>query len=301
MADVTLRGLNVRQTLAMAQGLLETGEVELAANLLALVRRSGGRTRPDVLVRDGIAASGPSFPRRGLMLDVLDALEPYRPTAFVADGLATWLKILPFYDDPRFVEIADRHRELLPSPNWHWNLQTALWCARRAARLEGDFVELGVFRGHTTLFLAEYLDFASWPRTWRLYDTFEGIPEDQLDPGWAEPNANVYVGAFTYEEVCARFAGFPNIRLIKGRVPEILVEDGPGPIAFLHVDLNNSTAEIAALDLLYERIVSGGVILFDDFCWMTARAQHDAEVRWFAERGLEILPLPTGQGLFVKP
>ena len=48
-------------------------------------------------------------------------------------------------------------------------------------------------------------------------------PADQLDPGWAEKNAIEYnASTFTYEEVRDRFAPFPNIRVIKGRVPEIL-------------------------------------------------------------------------------
>jgi O-methyltransferase len=89
--------------------------------------------------------------------------------------------------------------------------------------------------------------------------------------------------------------------VIQGRVPEVLTEKGsPEAIAFMHIDMNNPAAEIGALDALFERVSPGGIILFDDFCWATARAQYDAETRWFAERNLHILPLPTGQGLFVK-
>lgn len=176
-----------------------------------------------------------------------------------------------------------------------------LWAVRQARLVEGDFVELGVFKGHTTLFAAEYLEFQTWDRRWFLYDTFEGIPEDQLDPGLEETNKLIYDGTFSFEEVLDRFSGFPNIAVIKGRVPEILAENSPPKIAFLHVDLNNTVAEIAALDALYDRIAPGGVIVFDDYGWATARAQHDAENAWFAARGLYILPLPTGQGLFIKP
>lgn len=162
-------------------------------------------------------------------------------------------------------------------------------------------VELGVFRGHTTLFAAEYLDFAAAPRTWWLYDTFDGIPDDQLDPGWAGKNTAIYRDTFSFKEVRDRFAHVPNIKVIQGRVPEILRETSPERIAFIHVDLNNSTAEVAALDALYDRLATGGVIVFDDYCWEASRAQHEAEKAWFAARGLHVLPLPTGQGVFVKP
>jgi O-methyltransferase len=80
----------------------------------------------------------------------------------------------------------------------------------------------------------------------------------------------------------------------------VLREQPPDPIAFLHVDLNNSAAEIAALDQLYESTVPGGVIVFDDYCWAASRAQFVAEREWFERRGLVVMPLPTGQGVFVK-
>jgi hypothetical protein len=197
--------------------------------------------------------------------------------------------------------LVEKHAELLPLPNWHWNLNTMLWAVRQAQDLPGDFVELGVFKGHTTIFAAEYVEFATWARRWFLYDTFDGIPDDQVDEGWAEVNATTYRGQFSYEEVRDRFSAFPNIEVIKGRVPEILHEVCPQQIALLHVDLNNMSAEIAALDFLYDRIMPGGVIVFDDYGWAVSRLQFEAENAWFAERGLKILPLPTGQGLFVKP
>lgn len=299
MSQSALDNLTVGEAVAIAEALARRGSTQRAFRLLA-DSLSTVPARTDIRVRRGIAARPTA--RIGVMLDLMAALKEFPTTGFVSDGLATWMKILPFFEDPRFLEIAGRHEGLLPIPNWHWNLQTVLWAARQVASIPGDFVELGVFRGHTTLFVADYLEFAGLDRTWRLYDTFDGIPDDQLDANWAANNQKAYQGTFSFEEVRDRFAAFPNIRVVKGRVPEVLAgDDLPERIAFLHMDLNNSTAEIAALDLLYDRLSPGGVIVFDDYCWEVSRAQHDAEKAWFAERGLHILPMPTGQGVFIKP
>jgi hypothetical protein len=263
------------------------------------LRAAGSGAGAAIHARIGMAdctnARSPKTFEAALALQAID-----RRDTFVADGLATWLKTPPFVEDARFMELAVRHADLLPTFNWHWNLQTVAWAVHQAKTLPGDFVELGVFKGHTTLFVAEYLGVADWPQRWFLYDTFDGIPEDQLDPGWSENNTAAYRGTFSYEEVRERFAPFPNIQVIQGRVPEILAETCPDQISFLHMDLNNATAEVQALDALFERIVPGGVIVFDDYCWAVSHRQRAAEDAWMAERGLKILPLPTGQGLFVK-
>jgi hypothetical protein len=300
MADDILSTLTPGRLVVMADGLARAGDA-LGARALyqaALERGPDAELRDRIRLRLGLAIKNDR--RLKATYDIAHAIESIGPRNwFVGDGLAVWLKTQPFLEDARFMALSEQHDHLLPVRNWHWNLTVALWAVARARALPGDLVELGVFKGHTTVFCADYLGFAGWDKRWWLYDTFEGIPEDQLDPGWARINAELY-GTNLYAEVVERFARFPNIDVIQGRVPEILHERSPETIAFLHVDMNNAAAEIAALDLLFDRVVPGGVILFDDYAWATSRAQYDAEKTWFERRGEMVLPLPTGQGLYVK-
>ncbi len=282
-----------------ADALVKAGKFQAATELYRQALADHGAREQPIRVRRGLMAA--PYPGTPALVELLQQVEAISPNAFVTDGLATWRKTLPFMHDPRFLALADKHGHLLPLPNWHWNLQVVLWAVRQARDVPGDYVELGVFKGHTTLFCAEYLDFQTWPRRWWLYDTFEGIPDDQVDPGWAEINRKTYAGTFSYDEVKASFAHIGNVDVIKGRVPEILQERCPDRIAFIHLDLNNATAEIAALDALYDRLSPGGVIVLDDYGWSSAHAQFIAETRWFAARDLPLLSLPTGQGVFVKP
>jgi hypothetical protein len=305
MADITLSNVSTAQLAFLGDAALRAGDVGLARGFYQnLVRRSPGS--PQAHARLGLTQrpTGRAIP----MLDVLTTLERISHGSgsigiFVGEGIATWLKQPAFIGDPRFMELAAKDQELAPAgvTNWHWNLQTVLWAAQQVRDLPGDFVELGVFRGHTTMFLAEYLEFGSWTKRWWLFDTFDGIPDDQVDPGWERVNRAAYGGTFTFEEVRDRFAPFGNIEVTKGRVPEVFETVCPDAISFMHIDLNNSTAEVGALDALYDRLTPGGIIVFDDFGWQTAHAQFRAESEWFRSRGLAVMPLPTGQGLFVKP
>lgn len=74
----------------------------------------------------------------------------------------------------------------------------------------------------------------------------------------------------------------------------------PERIAYLHIDLNSANAKISVLEVLFDRVVSGGVIVFDDYGWKSFSRQREAEDRFMAERGYRILELPTGQGLVIK-
>lgn len=301
MGSLEIKSVSSAQLIAMGDGALSSGEIKLARELYRVaLARSGPHERQAIRTRMGLAlAPIASTPMLLKFLAELEARKFANP--FVSEGMVTWFKTLPFASDEKFQALAEKHSALLPIPNWHWNLQTVLWAIQRNRSIPGDYVELGVFKGHTTLFCSEYVGFADWSKQWWLYDTFDGIPDDQLAPGWAERNASIYKGTYSYEEVTERFSNFPNIHVAKGKVPDILQESTPEAIAFMHIDLNNAPAEIAALDILFERVSPGGIIILDDYCWSSTRLQYEAEKQWFDRRNLQVLPMPTGQGVFIKP
>ncbi len=301
MADVDLRGLTARQLEVLGDAALREGHPLMARSFYRqLVRMTPNSPKAHARYGFTVRAS----PRSQNMLEVLKTLEESTKdnTVFVGSGLATWLKNPPFAADAKFLALAEADFAISPLgvQNWHWNLQTVLTAAQQAKSVPGDFVELGVYRGHTTKFVADYVGFADWDKRWWLYDTFDGVPEDQNDAGRRITPEN-YGEPFSFEEVRDRFAPYGNITVIKGRVPEIFAETSPEQIAFMHIDLNNSTAEVGALDALYDRLSPGGLIVFDDFCWASSAAQYKAGMAWFGARGLTVFALPTGQGLFIKP
>ena len=180
-----------------------------------------------------------------------------------------------------------------------WRVHTLCWAGRHALALPGDFAECGVYRGFCFGVLAQYLDFAARDKTLFLYDTFEGIPEAYN----SENRSNaVYAREHDlFERVVARFEAYPNVRVIQGVVPESFATEVPDAIALLHLDMNSAASEIAALDVLYDRVVPGGIILFDDFGWTGYVKQTVAEIDFMKRRGVSILELPTGQGMVIKP
>jgi hypothetical protein len=237
----------------------------------------------------------------------------HHQSVFWGDRLLSLDKSAGFREDPRFAAAmrdvaSDTGATQYASPDGiSWRLNTLVWAARSALHVAGDFVECGVYKGDMSWVISELVDLAGARRSFYLYDTFEGFSpkyssEDDfpLAPQFFHTADRGYRIPQLYESVCRRFSEKPYVKVIKGVVPDILSEISPERIAFMHIDMNSATPEIGALELLFERVSLGAIVIFDDYGWFLHKKQKDAEDRFMAPRGQEILELPTGQGLLIK-
>ena len=212
---------------------------------------------------------------------------------YIGDNLMSFAKSLSFTEDGPFIAAHMKHSEAVEEKAALWRRVTLMWAARTALRLEGDFVECGCYKGTGPRIIADVLDFASLDRRYYLYDLFEhnaAMPHHSMQEHSSE----------LYDWVKARFSDVPNAIVTQGRVPDSLAIAAPEKIAFMHLDLNNAEAEIGALEVLFDRIVPGGILILDDYGWQAYHRQLVAEKAWFKARGYEILEMPTGQGMVIK-
>lgn len=257
------------------------------------------------LVRTAFASSFNGF--------ITNILSRAHIKVFWGNLLLTINKSAGFLDDPTFArclrEIEHSHKyDAYEAPNSiAWRLHTLVWATQNAAKLDGDFVECGVFKGDFSYVITQMLDFGKLNKTFYLYDTFAGFSDKYSSaddfpeaPDFIEKANKIYSEGNLFSDVTQRFSGLSNVKVIQGVVPDIFAEISPQKIAFLHLDLNSHAAEFAALEALFERVVSGGYIIFDDYGWVLARKQKDAIDRFMNPRGYSVLELPTGQGLVIK-
>ena len=237
-----------------------------------------------------------------------------RAPTYDADSLVTYHKTPYFLADPAFRAAYSRgmnsgHHIARPpgsddDVNIEWRVHVVLWAASQALLTEGDFVECGVNTGIYSLAICDYLDFNRTGRSFWLFDTFRGIPQDQISPrehelGRAEENAQWF--SECYDLAKQNFAPFPRARLVRGRVPETLATVDIDRVSYLSLDMNIAEPEAAAFEHFWPRLSPGAVVVLDDYGWDGFAPQREVLDALAAERGVRILQCPTGQGLLVKP
>ncbi|MBK7306099.1 MAG: hypothetical protein IPI88_03090 [Chitinophagaceae bacterium] len=88
--------------------------------------------------------------------------------------------------------------------------------------------------------------------------------------------------------------------MIKGSVPGTLAQVPSEKIAYLSVDMNNLVPEIAAMDYFWDKLSIGGMVVLDDYAYVTYNLQYEAHNKWAKEKGVKILLYLQGKGLIVK-
>jgi len=152
------------------------------------------------------------------------------------------------------------------------------------AGLPGALVECGVWRGGSVMVMAlELLRRGAADRTLWLFDTFAGLPmpDAALDidimgnraiDGWQAatlPDGQTYWAYADEADVRRNLAltGYPaaRLRFVPGMVEATIPETAPGQIALLRLDTDWYASHRHVLHALYDRVVPGGVLIFDDY------------------------------------
>ena len=143
--------------------------------------------------------------------------------------------------------------------------------ARECLTMDGDFVELGCYRGDTSLSLAELLVEKSVEKPVKklwIYDSFEGLPgkskEDESEVGKEFQQGEL---AVTKREVKVRFlrAGLPVPVIKKAWFNELTEADLPEKIAFAFLDGDLYESIRDSLRLVEDKVSKGSVIMVHDY------------------------------------
>jgi len=172
--------------------------------------------------------------------------------------------------------------------------------------LPGCVVEMGVYRGPSLLTWAKLMEtFCPGDRSRRIFgfDSFKGLQDFNPKDGKPVPDVSKVVGGWSAEKVKQEveelvrisnldnfISGHERCKLITGNITlEFLLqwlEENPGlRISLLHLDVDLYEPTLAALKAFYPRVVTGGVVIFDEYGLMPWEGESQAVDEYFASIG----------------
>lgn len=158
--------------------------------------------------------------------------------------------------------------------------EAILAAARECLAVPGDFVEMGCYRGDTSMLLAELLqenerrrdeqqgdDKENVKKLW-LYDSFEGLPEkERVDESATGVNFEGGALVASKRELKQRFlrSGMKVPKIVKGWFGELTDKDLPAEIALAFLDGDFYQSTIDGLKAIWPRLAVGGKMLVHDY------------------------------------
>jgi hypothetical protein len=144
-------------------------------------------------------------------------------------------------------------------------------------KIEGDFAELGVWKGNTASVFAHYA--AETNRTVFLFDTFDGFAERDLVGIDAQHNAQMFrdTSIGQVKDVIGENSRY--CEFIAGRFPDVIPERCKlATYAAVHLDCDLYEPMRAGLDFFYPRMARGGILILHDYSsghWRGAKKAVD--------------------------
>jgi O-methyltransferase len=135
-----------------------------------------------------------------------------------------------------------------------------------AAKLPaGDLIEVGVWRGGTGALIAQRARLCGLAEPVFLCDTFTGIVKAGAQDAWYLGGEHADADAAGVRGLLARL-GLENVEVLEGVFPDDLGADlADRRFRFCHLDVDVYRSTRDAFEWVWERLVPGGIVVFDDY------------------------------------
>jgi hypothetical protein len=169
----------------------------------------------------------------------------------------------------------------------HFTRALAYWeIFKQVADLPGDIVEVGVYKGETLLLFAKFLEIlCPGDRTKRVigFDWFKGLDQFTAQDGENAAVGNT-VGGWNpdgFQDTLAALIDLANRDSFVPQKKRVFLEEGDialtGPafvekepglrLSLLHLDVDQYEPTLAALRAFYPRLVTGGIVVLDEYAF----------------------------------
>ncbi len=210
-----------------------------------------------------------------------------------ANTYAPWLK------DRKFLRLFRKvKRNSLVNKYQCWELWKAM---EQVGKVQGDILEVGVWRGSTSIIMGAKLKALGSSKQIYACDTFEGVAKA------AGPNDNYYKGgehsntSLNMVEGLIKEQGLGNIVLLKGTFPD---ETGANidreRFSFCHIDVDAYQSGRDVLEWLWDRLNPGGIVIFNDYGFPLTKGITHLVNEQYQKNDRLVMHNLNGNGIIIK-
>jgi O-methyltransferase len=167
----------------------------------------------------------------------------------------------PWYDDEIFLKTYNAiKKNTLVDIYRCFELWTFI---KRNARIQGDILEVGVWRGGTGCLMAKAVQQFSGGNVF-LADTFSGVVKasdaDTVYQGGEHADTSIEIVETLIQELA-----LDNVKILKGIFPDQIKFDPQPPIRLCHIDVDTYSSAKDIFNYIWPHITKGGAVIFDDY------------------------------------
>lgn len=194
--------------------------------------------------------------------DVIDRLRKTRfstlKTGYSHYQVIPYASYSPWFDDSEFMAVFETVRAHTLVDIYRCYELYSL--AKQVQRLQGELIEIGVWRGGTAALIASALP----GRAIHLFDTFVGVPKadknfDTLYSGGEHADTDEKRVRHLFDAMSL------TCRINPGVFPEDTLQHLPECISLAHIDVDTYISAKDSFAAIWPRILPAGMVIFDDY------------------------------------
>ena len=175
-------------------------------------------------------------------------------------------------------------------------------------KINGDFVECGCWRGHSSNIISEIISKSNRNINFHIFDSFEGLSEFVIEDqnffySNKEDKKNISKHfdsseLFVKDKVLGKF---DFVKTYKGWIPKRFNEVKNLSFSLVHIDVDLYEPTLASLEFFYPRLSKGGIIICDDYNVSAYPGSKKAWDEFFDDKDYEFFyKVPMGACFIVK-
>jgi O-methyltransferase len=203
----------------------------------------------------------------------------------------TWPS-LAWWRDPEFNAFFERYGEIQENMDRRWMLyQLALM----STHVPGDTAECGVWQGAGSYLICKATQSGAQQRTHFLFDSFQGVSAPDSIDGfgyWRKGDLSCSVDQIKRPDA--------KISIHPGWIPERFNDVADRRFSFVHIDVDLHQPTADSMSFFYPRMNPGGLLVCDDYGFMTCPGAKKAVDDFMADKPETIVQNSCGSAFLIK-